>query len=100
MIIVLYKEGVVSRVTISLDEKTVALATTRGTVCLVSLKPTPRLIAISTEHMYEQITCLCWNNNSSEIYIGDAVGRVSVMVLSIFTVSVCYSNGLNIPINY
>lgn len=70
---------------ISPDEKTVALATNRGSVCLVSLKSTPQLI--SMEHMYGQITCLCWNNNSTEIYIGDAVGRISVMVMSIFTVS-------------
>lgn len=80
-------EGVVSRVAISPDEKTVALATTRGTVCLVSLKSTPQLISVSTEHMYKQITCICWNNNSTDIYVGDAVGRVSVMVLSIFTVN-------------
>ncbi|XP_012223906.1 BLOC-2 complex member HPS5 homolog [Linepithema humile] len=80
-------EGVVSRVAISPDEKTVALATNRGTVCLVSLKSTPQLIAASMEHMYEQITCLCWNNNSTEVYVGDAVGKISVMVLSIFTVN-------------
>jgi len=86
---------VVSRVAISPDEKTVALATNRGTVCLVSLKSTPQLIAISMEHMYEQITCLCWNNNNTEIYVGDAVGRISVMVLSIFTVSLQLCNKLN-----
>lgn len=80
-------EGVVSRVAISPDEKTVALATTRGTVCVMSLKSTPQLIAISMEHMYEQITCLCWNNNSTDIYVGDTIGRVSVMVLSRFGVN-------------
>ncbi|KAG5321543.1 HPS5 protein, partial [Acromyrmex heyeri] len=80
-------EGVVSRVAISPDEKTVALATTRGTVCLVSLKSTPQLISVSTEHIYKQITCICWNNNSTELYVGDAIGRISVMVLSIFTVN-------------
>ncbi|XP_011647990.1 Hermansky-Pudlak syndrome 5 protein homolog [Pogonomyrmex barbatus] len=80
-------EGVVSRVAISPDEKTVALATTRGTVCLVSLKSTPQLMSVSMEHMYEQVTCICWNNSSTEIYVGDAIGRVSVMVLSIFTVN-------------
>ncbi|KAL0111158.1 hypothetical protein PUN28_012816 [Cardiocondyla obscurior] len=80
-------EGVVSHVVISPDEKTLALATTRGTVCLVSLKSTPQLISVSTEHMYEKITCICWNNNSTEIFVGDAIGKVSVMVLSIFTVN-------------
>ncbi|XP_014477441.1 PREDICTED: Hermansky-Pudlak syndrome 5 protein homolog [Dinoponera quadriceps] len=80
-------EGAVTHVTISPDEKTIALTTTRDTVCLVFLKPTPRLMAVSTEHIHKQITCLCWNKNSTEVYIGDAVGRVSVMVSSIFTVN-------------
>ncbi|XP_011175660.1 Hermansky-Pudlak syndrome 5 protein homolog [Solenopsis invicta] len=80
-------EGVVSRVAISPDEKTVALATTRGTICLVSLKSTPQLISVLTDHMYKQITCICWNNSSTELYIGDAIGRVFVIVLSIFTVN-------------
>lgn len=83
------QEGVVSRLAISPDEKTVALATTRGTVCVVSLKSTPQLMAVSTEHICKQITYLCWNNNSAEIYIGDEAGTVSVMILSIFTVSSC-----------
>ncbi|XP_017880280.1 Hermansky-Pudlak syndrome 5 protein homolog [Ceratina calcarata] len=80
-------EGAVSYVLISPDEKTIALTTTRGVVCLVALKPSPKLIAISMEHVNEQINCLCWNDNSSEVYIGDENGKVSVMVLSIFTVN-------------
>ncbi|XP_012530323.1 uncharacterized protein LOC105833266 [Monomorium pharaonis] len=80
-------EGVVSRIAISPDEKTVVLTTTRGSICLVSLKSTPQLISVLTDHMYKQITCVCWNNNSTEIYVGDAIGRVFVIVLSIFTVN-------------
>lgn len=80
-------EGIVSRILISPDEKTIALTTVRGIVCLVVLKPTPKLIAISTEHIHKQINCLCWNDNSSEIYIGDENGKISVLVLSIFTVN-------------
>ncbi|CAK9809568.1 BLOC-2 complex member HPS5 homolog [Anthophora quadrimaculata] len=80
-------QGPVSRVLISPDEKTVALTTTRGAVCLVALKPTPKLIATSAEHIHEQINCLCWNDNSSEVYVGDENGKISVMVLSIFTVN-------------
>lgn len=75
-----------SRVLISPDEKTIALTTNRGVVCLLALKPTPKLIAVSSEHIQERINCLCWNDNSSEIYIGDGNGKISVMVLSIFTV--------------
>ncbi|KAK1116729.1 hypothetical protein K0M31_018122 [Melipona bicolor] len=80
-------EGAVSCVLISPDEKTIALTTIRGLVCLVALKPMPKLIAISSEHIHKQVNCLCWNDNSSELYIGDENGKVSVMVLSIFTVN-------------
>ena len=80
-------EGAVSHLLISPDEKIIALTTTRGTVCLVALKPTPKLIGISTEHTNEQVNCLCWNDNSSEVYIGDWNGKISVMVLSIFAVN-------------
>ncbi|XP_076294239.1 WD40 repeat domain-containing protein pink [Lasioglossum baleicum] len=80
-------EGAVSRVLISPDERTIALATARGAVCLVSLKPTPKLIAVSTEHINEQINSLCWNDSSSELYAGDWNGKISVMVLSIFKVN-------------
>ncbi|XP_076621390.1 WD40 repeat domain-containing protein pink isoform X1 [Colletes latitarsis] len=80
-------EGAVSHVLISPDEKIIALATIRRVVCLVALKPTPKLIAISMEHKNEQINCLCWNDNSSEIYIGDWNGKISIMTLSIFTVN-------------
>ncbi|XP_076231847.1 WD40 repeat domain-containing protein pink isoform X2 [Calliopsis andreniformis] len=80
-------EGAVSCVLISPDERIVALTTIRGVVCLVALKPSPKLIAISVEHINEQVNCLCWNDNSSEIYIGDWNGKISVMVLSIFTVN-------------
>lgn len=76
-----------SHVLISPDEKIIALATTRGIVCVVTLKPTIKLIATSNEHAYEKIMCLCWNDNSSEIYIGDGTGKVSAIVLSVFTVS-------------
>ncbi|XP_003703268.1 WD40 repeat domain-containing protein pink [Megachile rotundata] len=80
-------EGPVSHVLISPDEKKIALSTTRGTVCLVAIKPTPKLLAISTEYINEQINCLCWNDNSSEVYIADGNGKISVLVMSIFTVN-------------
>ena len=51
----------------------------------------PKLIAISNEHIHKQVNCLCWNDNSSELYIGDESGKVSVMVLSIFTVSLHFN---------
>lgn len=80
-----------SCVVISPDEKTVALATRRGTVCLVALKPAVKLLAVSSEHLGELVTSLCWNDNSSEIYVGDGIGKISTMVLSIFTVIFYFS---------
>ncbi|XP_043269472.1 Hermansky-Pudlak syndrome 5 protein homolog [Venturia canescens] len=80
-------EGPVSCVVISPDEKTIALATKRGSVCLIGIKPTVKLLALSSEHLGEMVTSLCWNNNSSEIYIGDGIGKISTMLLSIFSVN-------------
>ncbi|XP_011299713.1 Hermansky-Pudlak syndrome 5 protein homolog [Fopius arisanus] len=80
-------EGPVTHVQISPDEKTVALSTKRGSVCIVSLKPSAKLISISNEHLRETVTSLCWNSKSSEIYVGDNKGKISTIVLSIFTVN-------------
>ncbi|KAI4489398.1 hypothetical protein M0802_011153 [Mischocyttarus mexicanus] len=92
-------EGIVSLVSISPDEKTIALATTRGIVCIVTLKPTIKLVSTSNEHAYEKITCLCWNDNSSELYIGDGTGKVSVIILSVFTVNGMFQSPSHILMN-
>ncbi|XP_014208666.1 uncharacterized protein LOC106639526 [Copidosoma floridanum] len=80
-------EGAVVQVQISPDEKTIALATVRGSVCLVSLKPSFKLITVSNEHTKEKVTCLCWNDSSSEVYVGDESGKVSVLVLFCFMIN-------------
>ncbi|XP_015584779.1 uncharacterized protein LOC107262761 [Cephus cinctus] len=80
-------EGLICHVLISPDEKLVALATMGGSVCFVSLKPVVKQIALSTEHVGKCVTCLCWDDNSSALYIGDSTGKISVMVQSIFTVN-------------
>ncbi|XP_034952200.1 Hermansky-Pudlak syndrome 5 protein homolog [Chelonus insularis] len=80
-------EGPVTHILISPDEKTVALSSKRGSVCVVSIKPVFKLLSISNEHIGEIITCLCWNSKSSEIYVGDNNGKISTIILSIFTVN-------------
>ncbi|XP_001605597.1 uncharacterized protein LOC100121995 [Nasonia vitripennis] len=80
-------EGAVFRAQISPDEKTIALATIRGSICLVALKPNVKLMTISTEHIGEKVTCLCWNENSTEVYAGDETGKVSASVISNFMVN-------------
>ncbi|KAK0165386.1 hypothetical protein PV328_003902 [Microctonus aethiopoides] len=80
-------EGPVIHLLISPDEKTIALATKRGSVCIINLKPTIKLLSVLNEHINETITCLCWNEKSTEIYVGDCNGKISTIVLSIFTVN-------------
>lgn len=71
---------------ISPDEKTVALATVRGSIWLIILKPSIKLMIISNEHLGEKVTCLCWNDNSTEVYAGDDSGKISVSLVSNFIV--------------
>ncbi|KAH0557865.1 uncharacterized protein LOC123271570 [Cotesia glomerata] len=80
-------EGPVTHVLLSPDEKTLALSTKRGSVCVINIKPVKLISIISNEHIDTVITCLCWNDKSSEIYVGDNNGKVSTIVLSIFTVN-------------
>ncbi|XP_063984014.1 BLOC-2 complex member HPS5 homolog [Diachasmimorpha longicaudata] len=80
-------EGTVSHVQISPDQKTIALSTKRGSVCIITLKPSAKLVSISKEHINATVTSLCWNSKSSEIYVGDNNGKISTIVLSIFTVN-------------
>ncbi|XP_046430211.1 Hermansky-Pudlak syndrome 5 protein homolog isoform X1 [Neodiprion fabricii] len=80
--------GAVAHILISPDQKVVALSTVDGNVCLIVLKPTVKEAMISTksERNGECVTALCWNDNSTELYIGDENGTVHVMGLSMFTV--------------
>ncbi|XP_012279972.1 Hermansky-Pudlak syndrome 5 protein homolog isoform X2 [Orussus abietinus] len=83
-------QGAISRVLISPDEKKIALATIHGNICLVILKPTAsKLVAVSTEHAGVRVTCLCWNDNSLELYIGDETGKISIMVNGMFQAPAC-----------
>lgn len=86
IIILLLQEGPVRRVTISPDERAIALATSRGNVFVVIMKPTIKLVANTTEHIHQRITSLCWNDTSNEVYIGDENGKISAMMLSSFAV--------------
>lgn len=77
-------EGTVTQVLISPDEQAIALSTKRGSVCIISLKPFIKLLLVSKEHYGEIVTCLSWNDKSTEIYVGDNHGKISKIALSIF----------------
>ncbi|XP_046748021.1 Hermansky-Pudlak syndrome 5 protein homolog isoform X2 [Diprion similis] len=44
------------------------------------------MISTKSERNGECVTALCWNDNSTELYIGDENGTIHVMGLSMFTV--------------
>ncbi|KAF4531650.1 hypothetical protein B566_EDAN006581 [Ephemera danica] len=84
------KDGVLSRVEVSPNEKLVAYATSRGLVVLVELhsgqqqqqQQQSRRLQVSQEHVDAEVTALQWGS-SSELYVGDSLGRVSLCTVSV-----------------
>jgi WD40 repeat protein len=80
----------VSRVAISPDEKLIAFASVRGTVCVLQRAETgtgARCLNRSTEHGGADVTALCWVEHSDQVFAGDSQGRLSVINVSLFMVS-------------
>jgi hypothetical protein len=77
-------------VSVSPDEKFFAFSTMKGVVCIVersqSLKV--RRIQMSTEHHGSEVTAMQWNFCSSELFVGDDSGKISVVSPSAFVVSI------------
>ncbi|KAK6637564.1 hypothetical protein RUM44_007986 [Polyplax serrata] len=79
------KEGAVTQVSISPNEKLIAFSTIRGIICVVEKTPQGAKHIITTvEHQNEQITSLQWNSSNNELFIGDNTGKVSIVMVSIF----------------
>lgn len=74
------KEGPIQHVTISPDEQLFAFATVKGAVCMLERNHVAgsRHLHMSSEHVGTEVTALCWGEQN-ELYIGDALGRVSVL---------------------
>ncbi|KAJ4451194.1 hypothetical protein ANN_02654, partial [Periplaneta americana] len=81
------KEGSVTKVSISPDEKFFAFATLKGVVCILERHHSQRIrrIQMSIEHHGSEITALQWNSFSNELFIGDDSGKVSALSVSVFT---------------
>jgi hypothetical protein len=77
-------------VSVSPDEKFFAFSTMKGVVCIVersqSLKV--RRIQMSIEHPGSEVTAMQWNLCSSELFVGDDSGKISVVSPSAFVVSI------------
>ncbi|XP_047004975.1 Hermansky-Pudlak syndrome 5 protein homolog [Schistocerca americana] len=74
------KEGPIQHVTVSPDEQLFAFATVKGAVCMLERNHVAgsRHLHKSSEHVGTEVTALCWGAQN-ELYIGDALGRVSVL---------------------
>lgn len=77
------KEGPITCVRISPDEKWFGFSTTRGVSCVLehSGSAVNRRI-LSHVHEGRSVTALQWNNLSSQLYIGDNSGQISVISVS------------------
>ncbi|XP_075234900.1 WD40 repeat domain-containing protein pink isoform X2 [Lycorma delicatula] len=80
------KEGPITSILISPDEKLFAFSSQRGVVCVLERTEgvSTRLLNRSTEHSGTRVTALQWANTSDQIFIGDSVGRLSVINVSLF----------------
>lgn len=75
---------------ISPDEKLIAFASVKGTVCVLQRAETStgtRCLNRSVEHDGAAVTALCWVQHSDQVFVGDSQGRLSVINVSLFMVS-------------
>lgn len=74
------KEGPVTRVIISPDEKWFGFSTARGISCVLEHNgSTVNRRILSSVHEGRVVTALQWNNSSSQMYVGDNSGQISVI---------------------
>lgn len=83
----LVQEGPVTRVIISPDEKWFGFSTARGTSCVLEHNGSSvnRRI-LSSVHEGRVVTALQWNNSSSQLYLGDNSGQISVISVASYLV--------------
>lgn len=78
------QEGSIVHVAISPDEKLFAFASVKGVVCVLEKNSSglgARRIFTSSEHIGVNVTALQWNSQSNELFIGDQLGKVSIISL-------------------
>ncbi|KAJ9575060.1 hypothetical protein L9F63_007721, partial [Diploptera punctata] len=81
------KEGSVTQVSTSPDEKFFAFSTQKGLVCVLERSQNLKIrrTQMSVEHQGSEVTALHWNTTSTELFVGDDAGKVSVVNISPFT---------------
>ncbi|XP_023318310.1 uncharacterized protein LOC106653266 [Trichogramma pretiosum] len=91
--------GAVYRAQISPNEKAIAIATVTGNIILILLKPRFKTLPVSREHFGQKITCLCWNDNSTEVYAGDETGKISITTVTTFLVGEMFNEPSSVLMN-
>ncbi|XP_075402109.1 BLOC-2 complex member HPS5 isoform X1 [Tenrec ecaudatus] len=82
-----HREGAISQVACCLhDDDYVAAATSQGFVVVWELnqerRGKPERIYVSSEHKGRRVTALCWDTAVLRVFVGDHVGKVSVIKLN------------------
>ncbi|XP_072128428.1 Hermansky-Pudlak syndrome 5 protein isoform X1 [Mobula birostris] len=83
-IMLTHKEGALTHVACCQhDEDFVAVSTNQGHVIVWELhqerRGKPERICMSSEHKGRQVTALCWDTTALRIFVGDNLGKVSVL---------------------
>ncbi|XP_051885108.1 Hermansky-Pudlak syndrome 5 protein isoform X2 [Pristis pectinata] len=83
-IMLTHKEGALTYVACCQhDEDFVAVSTSQGHVIVWELhqerRGKPERICVSSEHRGRQVTALCWDTTALRIFVGDNLGKVSVL---------------------
>ncbi|KPI98165.1 Hermansky-Pudlak syndrome 5 protein-like [Papilio xuthus] len=91
------KDGPITRLTISSDEKHIGFANGKGTVTVTGCDQTltgSHSSTSSKDHHGNEITAMVWSGNM--LFTGDDVGRVSVLQLQSFTTKTIFQSSSQI----
>ncbi|KAG8456585.1 hypothetical protein GDO86_002386 [Hymenochirus boettgeri] len=85
--ILTHKEGAISHVSCcNHDEDFIAVSTGQGIVVVWQLnqerRGKPERIYVSSEHKGRKVTALCWDTVALRVFVGDHLGKVSVIKLN------------------
>ncbi|XP_026685617.1 Hermansky-Pudlak syndrome 5 protein homolog, partial [Diaphorina citri] len=81
------QEGAVTNVTISPNEQLIAFSSFKGIVCVVekiNKASVTSMLIKSFEHSSSDVTDFVWTASSSQLFVGDSLGRISVINTSLF----------------
>lgn len=79
------QDGAITRLAISQDERYIGFANGRGVVTATGCDQALAVTSSSKEHAGNEVTAIVWSGNM--LFTGDDVGKISVLYLQNFIVS-------------